>query len=40
MSLVALSLGIEVAFVATHHIIRVMVVLACAGPVFARLRRA
>jgi uncharacterized protein len=40
MSLVALSLGIEVAFVATHHIIRVMFVLACAGPVFAWLRRA
>jgi membrane AbrB-like protein len=39
MSLVALSLGIEVAFVATHHIIRVMFVLACAGPVFAWLRR-
>jgi uncharacterized protein len=40
MSLVALALGIEVAFVAAHHIIRVTFVLACAGPVFAWLRRA
>ena len=39
MSLVALSLGIEVAFVAAHHIIRVVLILASAGPAFALLRR-
>jgi membrane AbrB-like protein len=38
MSLVALSLGIEVAFVATHHIIRVVFVMAAAGPVFGFLK--
>jgi membrane AbrB-like protein len=37
MSLVALSLGIEVAFVATHHIVRVVFVMAAAGPVFGLL---
>jgi membrane AbrB-like protein len=39
MSLIALSLGIEVAFVAAHHIIRVFIVMAGAAPVFALLRR-
>jgi membrane AbrB-like protein len=39
MSLVALSLGIEVAFVAAHHIIRVFFVMIGAAPVFAFLRR-
>jgi uncharacterized protein len=39
MSLVALSLGIEVAFVATHHIIRVFIVMLAAAPAFALLRR-
>jgi uncharacterized protein len=39
MSLVALSLGIEVAFVAAHHIIRVVFVMLAAAPVFALLRR-
>jgi membrane AbrB-like protein len=39
MSLVALSLGVEVAFVAAHHIIRVFIVMLGAGPVFALLRR-
>jgi membrane AbrB-like protein len=39
MSLVALSLGIEVAFVAAHHIIRVVFVMAAAGPSFSLLRR-
>ena len=39
MSLVALALGIEVAFVAAHHIIRVVFVMAAAGPSFSLLRR-
>jgi uncharacterized protein len=39
MSLVALSLGIEVAFVAAHHIIRVFIVMIGAAPVFALLGR-
>jgi membrane AbrB-like protein len=39
MSLVALSLGIEVAFVAAHHIVRVLIVMLGAAPVFAILRR-
>jgi membrane AbrB-like protein len=39
MSLVALSLGIEVAFVAAHHIVRVFIVMLGAAPVFAILRR-
>jgi len=39
MSLVALSLGVEVAFVAAHHIIRVFIVMLAAAPLFALLRR-
>ena len=39
MSLVALALGIEVAFVAAHHVARVVLVMAVAGPVFALVRR-
>jgi uncharacterized membrane protein AbrB (regulator of aidB expression) len=39
MSLVALSLGIETAFVAAHHIIRVLIIMIGAAPVFALLRR-
>ncbi len=39
MSLVALSLGIDVAFVATHHIIRVVFVMIGAGPAFTILER-
>ena len=35
MSLVALALQIEVAFVAAHHIIRILFVMMSAGPVFA-----
>ena len=35
MSLVALALQIEVAFVAAHHIIRILFVMISAGPVFA-----
>ena len=35
MSLVALSLGVEVAFVAAHHIVRVFIVMLEAAPVFA-----
>jgi uncharacterized protein len=34
MSLVALALGIEVAFVAAHHVIRVFLVMVGAGIVF------
>ena len=37
MSLVALALGVETAFVATHHIIRVILVMGAAGPLFARI---
>ena len=39
MSLVALSLQIEVAFVATHHIVRVLIVMLGATPAFALVRR-
>jgi membrane AbrB-like protein len=39
MSLVALSLGIDVAFVAAHHIIRVLLVMIGAGPAFKILKR-
>lgn len=39
MSLVALSLGIEVAFVASHHIVRVIFVMLAAAPLFALLKR-
>ncbi len=38
MSLVALALQIEVAFVAAHHVIRVFLVMVGAGPVFALMR--
>jgi hypothetical protein len=33
------SLGIEVAFVAAHHIVRVSIVMIAAGPVFTLLDR-
>ena len=39
MSLVAVSIGVEVAFVAAHHVIRVFIVMLGAAPVFAILRR-
>jgi uncharacterized membrane protein AbrB (regulator of aidB expression) len=39
MSLAALSLGIEVAFVAVHYIVRVFIVMVSAAPVFALVRR-
>jgi membrane AbrB-like protein len=39
MSLVALSLGTDVAFVAAHHIIRVIFVMGGAGPAFRLLKR-
>lgn len=39
MTLVALALQIEVAFVATHHIIRAVLVMAAAGPVFGLITR-
>jgi membrane AbrB-like protein len=39
MSLVALSLGTDVAFVAAHHIIRVIFVMVGAGPAFRLLKR-
>jgi membrane AbrB-like protein len=39
MSLVALSLGIEIAFVAAHHIIRVLIVMVGAAPAFTLVRR-
>ena len=38
MSLIALSLGIETAFVATHHVIRIGLIVMAAPLVFARLR--
>lgn len=37
MSLIALALHTEVAFVAAHHIIRVFLVMVCAGPLFGRI---
>ena len=39
MSLIALSLGIETAFVATHHVIRIGLIVVVAPLVFARIRR-
>ena len=39
MSLIALSLGIETAFVATHHVIRIGLIVVAAPLVFSRLRR-
>ena len=38
MSLIALSLGIETAFIATHHVIRIALIVVAAPLVFARLR--
>ncbi|MGP9819510.1 AbrB family transcriptional regulator [Salinarimonas sp. NSM] len=39
MSLVAIAVQTEVAFVAAHHIIRIVLVMAGAGPVFALINR-
>ncbi|MEM7568010.1 MAG: AbrB family transcriptional regulator, partial [Pseudomonadota bacterium] len=39
MSLIALTLQIEVAFVATHHVVRVLLVMLLATPVFALIER-
>ena len=39
MSLIALSLGIETAFVATHHVIRIGLIVVVAPLVFTRIRR-
>ena len=39
MSLIALSLGIETAFVATHHVIRIGLIVVAAPLVFSRFRR-
>jgi len=39
MRQITLSLGIEVAFVAAHHIVRVCIVMIAAGPVFTLLDR-
>ena len=38
MSLIALSLGIDVAFVATHHVIRIALIVTVVPLVFARFR--
>ena len=38
MSLIALSLGIEVAFVATHHVIRITLIVTVVPLLFARVR--
>ena len=40
MSLIALALGIEVPFVAAHHIARLLIVMGVAGTVFRRINRA
>ncbi len=40
MSLIALALQIEVAFVAAHHVVRVFLVMVGAGPLFGLTRRA
>jgi uncharacterized membrane protein AbrB (regulator of aidB expression) len=34
MSLVAIALGVDAAFVATHHIARIVLVVLCATPLF------
>lgn len=39
MSLIALALQTEVAFVAAHHMVRIFLVMVCAGPVFEAARR-
>ena len=39
MSLIALALGIDVAYVSTHHVIRIFIVIALAPAVFRLLRR-
>lgn len=39
MSLVAIALGADAAFVATHHIIRIMIVITLAPPFFRRIGR-
>lgn len=39
MSIIALSLGIEVAFVVAHHIVRLLFVLGGSGPLFVLVRR-
>jgi hypothetical protein len=39
MSLVAIALNIEVAFVAAHHIARVLIVMLAADPVFSLLSK-
>jgi membrane AbrB-like protein len=39
MSLIALALQIEVAFVAAHHVVRVFLVMVGAGPLFGVVRR-
>ena len=39
MSLIALALQTEVAFVAAHHMVRIFLVMVCAGPVFESARR-
>lgn len=40
MSLVALALAIDIAFVATHHAVRLLIVLAITPPIFKYLRKA
>jgi uncharacterized DUF497 family protein len=34
MSLVAIALGADAAFVATHHLVRIVLVVICAAPLF------
>jgi hypothetical protein len=39
MSLIAVVLGAEVAFVAAHHILRITMIMVAAGPIFRLGRR-
>ncbi|MFC6674189.1 AbrB family transcriptional regulator [Marinobacterium aestuariivivens] len=39
MSLVAAATGVNVAYVAVHHLIRIFLVLVCAPPLFSLIRR-
>ena len=39
MSLIALALGVDVAYVATHHVVRIFFIVALAPLVFRLLRR-
>ena len=39
MSLIAIALGVDAAFVSTHHIVRIFLIVVCAAPLFRKVRR-